>query len=267
MMALRNQPYLPLYVQDFLTDEKLVECSASATGVYIRLMCIMHKSELYGTILLKQKDEQTDNQIDNFALKLVKSMPYAFEVVRDGLAELLDENVLTLADGMLIQRRMVKDFNLSVKRSEAGREGGLKTQFAKAKYKANGEANPEYEYEYESEVEVDNEDGVVVLKQPKISKKELIERAVQHYRDLWKQAQKEAPELTDWVEAIAKAIQEEPFDRIAKMSDHIRLSDLQRWSKDKRVKDVIDTMRAMENYKHLGKYKSMRLTLNGWLYK
>ena len=43
-MALRDQPYLPLYVQDFLTDEKLAECSAMATGVYIRLMCIMHKS-------------------------------------------------------------------------------------------------------------------------------------------------------------------------------------------------------------------------------
>ncbi len=54
-MALRNQPYFPLYVQDFLTDEKLAECSAESTGVYIRLMCILHKSEEYGCILLKTK--------------------------------------------------------------------------------------------------------------------------------------------------------------------------------------------------------------------
>ena len=60
-MALRDQPYLPLYVQDFLTDEKLIECSASATGVYIRVMCIMHKSDPYGMILLKQKDKQTSS--------------------------------------------------------------------------------------------------------------------------------------------------------------------------------------------------------------
>ena len=46
-MSLRNQPYIPLYVQDFMTDERLNECSAAANGVYIRLMCLMHKSEEY----------------------------------------------------------------------------------------------------------------------------------------------------------------------------------------------------------------------------
>lgn len=40
-MALRDQPYLPLYVLDFLVDEKLAYCSAESTGVYIRLMCIL----------------------------------------------------------------------------------------------------------------------------------------------------------------------------------------------------------------------------------
>ena len=45
-MALRDQPYIPLYVQDFMTDEKLSECSAESTGVYIRVMCIMHKSQI-----------------------------------------------------------------------------------------------------------------------------------------------------------------------------------------------------------------------------
>ena len=39
-MALRDQPYLPLYVLDFLVDEKLAYCSAESTGVYIRLMCM-----------------------------------------------------------------------------------------------------------------------------------------------------------------------------------------------------------------------------------
>jgi hypothetical protein len=66
-MALRDQPYIPLYIQDFLTDEKLIECSAQATGVYVRLMCIMHKSEDYGKILLRQKDKQKPKQIENFA--------------------------------------------------------------------------------------------------------------------------------------------------------------------------------------------------------
>ncbi|MFA5407989.1 MAG: hypothetical protein WC343_04380, partial [Bacilli bacterium] len=95
-MALRNQPYLPLYVQDFLTDEKLAECSAESTGVYIRLMCLMHKSEEYGIILLKQKDKQNSKQINNFAYKLAKQMPYSTEVIEQSLSELLEENVLIL---------------------------------------------------------------------------------------------------------------------------------------------------------------------------
>ena len=64
-MALRNQPYLPLYVQDFMTDEKLNECSPAANGIYIRLMCILHKSETYGQILLKQKYKQNESKIEN----------------------------------------------------------------------------------------------------------------------------------------------------------------------------------------------------------
>ena len=57
-MSLRNQPYFPLYVQDFLTDEKLNCCSASSQGVYIKIMCLLHKSEVYGELMLKQKDKQ-----------------------------------------------------------------------------------------------------------------------------------------------------------------------------------------------------------------
>lgn len=147
-MPLRNQPYLPLYVQDFLTDEKLIECSAQATGVYIRLMCIMHKSEEYGTILLKQKDKQSDKQIENFAYKVAKQMPYFPKVVMDCLEELISENVLHIDGDYLIQRRMVKDNNISEIRSNAGKKGGEKTQFAKAKSEAKGKANTEYENEY-----------------------------------------------------------------------------------------------------------------------
>jgi len=61
-MALRDQPYLPLYVQDYLTDEKLNECSPATQGVYIKLLCVLHKMEEYGTILLKQKRKQKVSQ-------------------------------------------------------------------------------------------------------------------------------------------------------------------------------------------------------------
>lgn len=149
-MALRNQPYLPLYVQDFLTDEKLMECSAKATGVYIRILCLMHKSQMYGTFLLKQKDKQNESNIINFAEKLAKFLPYTLQVIESSLTELTDEGVLFIEGDLLSQKRMVKDGNISDKRASAGSKGGKKSlgkddDFAQAKTKANSENENEDE--------------------------------------------------------------------------------------------------------------------------
>jgi hypothetical protein len=148
-MALRNQPYIPLYVQDFLTDEKLIECSAESTGVYIRLICILHKSEEYGKVLLKQKDKQCENQVKNFASKLIKQMPYTMKVIESSLDELINEGVIQIEGDFLIQKRMVKDNDISVKRSESGKKGGENTQFASKFALSKIKANTEYEYEDE----------------------------------------------------------------------------------------------------------------------
>jgi len=165
-LALRDQPYIPLYVQDFMTDEKLSECSAESTGVYIRVMCIMHKSQEYGTVLLKQKDKQNPSKIKNFAVKLQRQMPYSVDVIERSLAELVEEEVLTIDGDVLMQKRMVKDGKLSEIRASAGSKGGKTAQgksfasgFAKAKSKAKSkakeQANAEYEYEYEIEDETE----------------------------------------------------------------------------------------------------------------
>ncbi len=151
-MALRNQPYIPLYVQDFLTDEKLLECSSSSIGIYIMIMCVMHKSKEYGTILLKQKDKQNTKQSFNFACKLVKHLPFTVDKISTAIDELVSEDVLQLVSDKLSQKRMIHDNELSIKRSEAGKKGGKKTQFAKAKVQANIKANPENEYEVENEI-------------------------------------------------------------------------------------------------------------------
>lgn len=180
-MALRNQPYLPLYVQDFLTDEKLIECSAESTGVYVRIMCILHKSDEYGCILLKQKDKQTDDNIKNFALKLAKQMPYDISIIEHSLRELLEEKVLTLEEDLLFQKRMRRDGILSDKRAEAGKKGANKKSakdFAKANDETNTQANnltnTEIEYEYENEDEIDNENNIEIINnEEKISLEEI----------------------------------------------------------------------------------------------
>jgi len=154
-MALRDQPYIPLYVQDFLTDEKLAECSAEANGVYIRLLCLMHKSEEYGTILLKQKYKQNTKQIINFALQVAKHLPYPQEVTIAAMDELLIEGVINIAGEKLFQKRMVNDNRVSEARKLAGEKGGKKTQSKNKDFAlAKSEANTEYEYETENEVKV-----------------------------------------------------------------------------------------------------------------
>src|SRR4051812_12152444 len=143
-MALRNQPYLPLYVQDYLTDENLRECEPASVGVYSFMLCVLHKTESYGTIVLKQKDKQSDKQILNFANKFSKHLPYSSEVIAAAITDLLDNNVIEITGDILLQKRMVSDNDLSVKRSGSGKKGGEATQeriknFAKGKGEANSE--------------------------------------------------------------------------------------------------------------------------------
>lgn len=151
-MSLRNQPYFPLYIQDYLTDEKLNECSASSQGIYVKILCIMHKSSEYGKILLKQKDKQSDNQILNFAYKLVKHLTFSESEISIALEELISEKVIFIEGDKLCQKRMIRDNDLSIKRSKAGKKGGKSTQKNKNFAKAKVEANSEYEYENENEV-------------------------------------------------------------------------------------------------------------------
>lgn len=123
-MALRNQPYLPLYVQDVLTDEKLILCSAESHGIYFRLLCILHKQETYGKICLKQKHKQSGSKYTNFASLLSRQMPFEQKQIEQGLKELSDEMVIQITEDELSQKRMINDGELSLIRAEVGKKGG-----------------------------------------------------------------------------------------------------------------------------------------------
>jgi hypothetical protein len=125
-MALRDQPYLPLYVQDVLTDEKLIECSAEAHGVYFRLLCILHKQESYGMIELKAKYKQNKNKLTAFAEMLCKQMPFDLTIILQSIKELIEERVIFIEGDCLCQKRMIRDFEISTKRALSGAIGGKK---------------------------------------------------------------------------------------------------------------------------------------------
>ena len=138
---------MPLNVQDFLNDEKLLECSASATGIYIRLMCMMHKSDPYGKIAIKSRDISLFGGIEpleQFASQLVRHMPYDKKEILNALKELVGEGVLYVDGNYLCQKRMIRDSEISEKRAEAGRRGSSITnkRFAATNDAANETANP-----------------------------------------------------------------------------------------------------------------------------
>lgn len=123
-MALKDQPYLPIYIQDVLTDEKLMLCSASSHGIYFRLLCTLHKQPKYGMICLHQRFSKTESKFLNFAQMLVRYFPFNAEEIQEALEELSDEGVIQVTETELMQKRMVKDGELSLMRSEIGKTGG-----------------------------------------------------------------------------------------------------------------------------------------------
>jgi hypothetical protein len=157
-MALTDQPYLPLYVDDWMNNNKLKTCSPGAHGLMISIMCIMHKEESYGKLLLKQKfkqnskqkskqsSQQSTEQIKNFACQLAKLCAFDLLEIEMLLTELLDEKVLEIDGDFLICKRMVRDAEISTVRRKAGEGGGKKSStkkseknktFAIAKVQAN----------------------------------------------------------------------------------------------------------------------------------
>ena len=169
-MALTDQPYLPLYVDDYLSDEKLSQCDACSEGIYIRIICFLHKSESYGSIKitpidkakLKQKASKTASKIEakpeqkelieflgfeivEFALIVEKVHALVrrdVEVVTTAIIDLIANDVIQFSDNVLSQKRMVKDGQKSEQRAIAGAKSKQKKSKPLAKPLAKQEQIP-----------------------------------------------------------------------------------------------------------------------------
>ena len=120
MASRRESPFFPLYVDAFVSDEKLNECSATANGVYIRVLCLMHKSEDYGRVKFKRTSGSVASDVTD---KLARHLPYPRSEILSGVSELLDAGVVYIEGEFLCQKRMIKDGSLSEMRSAMGKRG------------------------------------------------------------------------------------------------------------------------------------------------
>lgn len=204
-MALTNQPYLPLYVQDWLSNNKLKLCSIGAHGLMINIMCVLHKEKNYGKILLKQRYKQNPSKVENFACMFAKLLPFELADIKDLLSELIEEEILLLEgeeNVYLVCNRMVEDAELSDIRAKAGKKGGkAKPKQNPSKTLSKTQASTEYETEYENSNEYSFEKfwnlydkkigkkSKVKIKWDKLSKK--IQKEIIQYIPLYIQSQPE----------------------------------------------------------------------------
>ena len=216
-MALRNQPYLPLYVKDFRSDDKLARCSAASHGVYILLLCILHSEREYGKILLRQKEHQNSSNIKNFADVFVRMMPFDADEIENALTELIDFDVIQIDGDTLYQKRMVRDGNISEIRASAGKKGSAitnsKSSFAatkpSSKRPAKKQQNTVIANEYENAIECETNDGFTeAIKHFKEHRNKIKKPMTDHAVDLFrKKLEKLAPGDTDkQIELIDYAI-------------------------------------------------------------
>jgi hypothetical protein len=142
-MAMRDQPYIPFYCQDYATDEKLAMCSYATQGVYMLIICALHKSEPYGGILYREIPNQNLNTVKTFAYILSRRTGVGMPDMEPAIEELVYYGVLLIKDidgtPFLYQKRMVRDNEISEKRSEAGKLGGERSVLLKQNSKQNNE--------------------------------------------------------------------------------------------------------------------------------
>lgn len=97
----------------------------------------------------------------NFASMLLRQMPYSMSEIHDGLEELLDNKIIEIDGDYLLQKRMVKDGELSEKRAVAGKKGGKKSlgfcsSKSQSKIQSKNTSKSEANSENENDIENDN---------------------------------------------------------------------------------------------------------------
>jgi len=160
-MALTDQPYIPLYVNDWITSNKLKIVSPAAHGLLLNIMFLMHKEKEYGTIKLKAKFKQNGSKTEaSFIDMLERLTPFSRNEIETPFMELIEEEILMFTSDILVCKRMVNDFELSQKRAKAGAIGGKANNKAGKQNLSKTEANNEQNTENENENENNHKNGV-----------------------------------------------------------------------------------------------------------
>lgn len=128
-----KQPYFPFYTGDWLKDPRLSLCAPATRGVWIDLICAMHEFDRSGE--LRGTSEELSRLSRCSTVELIAALT---DLQNKRAADVIQRN----GSWVIANRRMKKEAATRLKRQEAGRQGGSKTQ-------AGREQKPEYESEDE----------------------------------------------------------------------------------------------------------------------
>lgn len=141
-----RQPYMPLYVGDYIKDTRVLPLNVR--GAWVDLILFMWdnpvRGELVGTI--EEVARLIGCGIDEalFALDLLKQKRTA------------DIDLLPTGEFKIVSRRMKRDAEISKIRSEVGKNGvkaKKEKEFASAKGQAKAKQKPEYDNEDDTDIE------------------------------------------------------------------------------------------------------------------
>ena len=97
-----RDPSFQFYPNDWLSDPELRSCSVTARGLFIDLMCLMHRSKVYGKLMINGSRPE-DKQVINL-------LRIHHKTYQKALKELLAYGVLKVdGEGIYYNARMMKD--------------------------------------------------------------------------------------------------------------------------------------------------------------
>jgi hypothetical protein len=116
-MSEKRKPWMKFYPADWQADEGLKQCSLASRGLWIEMIAVMHKSVVYGHLLIagfNPTDAQIAMQVGSDA-----------KTVRACIAELESWGVFSRTDvGVIYSRRMIDDQAREQKNVDDGHGGG-----------------------------------------------------------------------------------------------------------------------------------------------
>lgn len=145
----KRRPSFQFYPQDWTGDTNLQSCSLESQGFWIKFLCKLHDSKVYGKFCFsKIQAKDIANDIANIKQdsEICSMVARVVGVSKDEavrcLNELINASVIKInPDGYLFSSRMVRDERLRKVRQESGSQGGKRMWKGKNDINDNGSGN------------------------------------------------------------------------------------------------------------------------------